>query len=44
MQIVRAFGIDALMQDKVFPVLFGDEGMPAVGAAQLRGREAVILL
>ena len=40
MQIVRAFGIDALVQDKVFAVFFRDEGMPAVRAAQLQEREA----
>ena len=40
MKIIRAFGIDALVDDKVFPILFGDEGISAVGAAQLYGRES----
>ena len=39
-EVVRAFGIDALVQDKVFAFLFWNKGMPAVGAAQLQGREA----
>ena len=44
MEIVRAFRVHTLMQDKKLPVLFGDEGIPAVRAAQLYRREAVILL
>ena len=40
MEIVRAFGIDALMEDEVFPLFFGNEGIPTVGTAQLYGREA----
>ncbi len=39
-KIVRAFGIDALVEDKVFPVLFGNEGISTVRAAQLYGGEA----
>ena len=44
MEIVRAFWVYALMQDKKFPVLFGNESVPTVRAAQLHGRETVILL
>ena len=43
-EIVRAFRVHTLMQDKKLPVLFGDESIPAVRAAQLYRREAVILL
>ena len=43
-EIIRAFRIHTLMQDKKFPVLFGNKGIPAVRAAQLYRREAVILL
>ena len=43
-EIVRAFRVYTLMQDKKFPVLFGDESVPAVGTAQLHGGETVILL
>ena len=43
-EIVRALRVHTLMQDKKLPVLFGDEGIPAVRAAQLYRREAVILL
>ena len=43
MKIVRTFGIDALVEDKVFPFFFGDEGISTVGAAQLYGREAVFV-
>lgn len=43
-EIVRAFRVYTLMQDKKFSVLFGDERVPAVGAAQFHGRETVILL
>lgn len=34
MEIVGTFGIDALVKDKVFPVLFVDKGITAVGTAQ----------
>ena len=44
MEIVRAFRVYALMQDKELPVFLRDEGIPAVRAAQLYRREAVILL
>lgn len=43
-EIVRAFRVHTLMQDKKLAVLFGDESIPAVRAAQLYRREAVILL
>ena len=43
-EIVRALRVHTLMQDKKLPVLFRDEGIPAVRAAQLYRREAVILL
>ena len=43
-EIVRAFRVHTLMQDKKLAVLFGNEGIPAVRAAQLYRREAVILL
>ena len=43
-EIVRTFRIYTLMQDKTFPVLFGNESVPAVRTAQLHGRETVILL
>ena len=38
-EIVRAFGVDALMEDKVSAFFFGDEGISTVRAAQLYGRE-----
>ena len=41
-EIVRAMGIDALVNDKVLPVFFGNEGIAAVGAAQFHGREAAL--
>ena len=44
MEIVRTFRVYTLMQDKKLPVLFRNESIPAVRAAQLQGREAVILL
>lgn len=39
-EVVGAFGIDTLVDDKVFPVFFGNEGISTVRAAQLHGREA----
>lgn len=42
-EIVRAFWVHTFMQDKKLPVLFRNESIPAVRAAQLQGREAVIL-
>ena len=36
-KIVRAFGIDALMEDKVFPFFFGGEGVCAVRADKADG-------
>ena len=38
-EVVRAFGIDALVDDKVFPVLFGNKSVSTVRAPQLHGRE-----
>ena len=43
-EIVRAFRVHTLMQDKKLPVLFGNESVPTVRTAQLYRREAVILL
>ncbi|MFQ6803639.1 MAG: hypothetical protein ACLRT5_01115 [Lachnospiraceae bacterium] len=34
-EIVRAFGIDALMEDEVFPVLLGNKSIAAVRAARV---------
>ena len=34
MEIVRAFAVNALVDDKVFTVLFVDQCLAAVGAAQ----------
>ncbi len=42
-EIVRTFGVHTFMQDKRFPVLFGNQSIPALRAAQFHGREAVIL-
>ena len=39
-KVVGAFGIDALVDDKVFPVFFGNESISTVRAPQLYGREA----
>ena len=39
-EIVGAFGIDALVDDKVFPVFFGNKGISTVRTPQLHGREA----
>ena len=36
-QVVGALGVDAFVEDEVLPVLFGDQGMAAVGASQLHG-------
>ena len=43
-EIVRAFRVHTLMQDKKLPVLLGNESVPTVRTAQLYRREAVILL
>ena len=43
-EIVRAFRVYTLMQDKKFSVLFGNESVPAVRAAQFQGRETIFLL
>lgn len=42
-EIVRAFRVHTLMQDKKLPVLFGDESIPTVRAAQFHRRKAVLL-
>ena len=42
-QVVGALGVDAFVEDEVLPVLFRDQGMAAVGAAQLHGGEAAVL-
>ena len=39
-EVVGAFGIDALVDDKVFAVFFWNEGISTVRAPQLHGREA----
>ena len=39
-EVVGAFGIDTFVDDKVFPVFFGDEGISTVRTPQLHGREA----
>ena len=44
MEIVRAFWVYALMQDKELPVFLRDKSIPAVGTAKFYGRKAVILL
>ena len=43
-EIVRAFRVYTLMQDKKFSVLFGNESVATVRTAQFHGRETVILL
>ena len=42
-EIVRAFGVYAFVDDKVFPVLLRDKGISAVRTAQLHGREAAFV-
>ena len=39
-EVVRAFRIDAFVEDEVLPLFLWDEGVAAVRAAQLHGREA----
>ena len=44
MEIVGTFLVDAFVEDEVFPVLFVDKGMSAVGTAQgIVPGEAVII-
>ena len=43
MEIVRAFGIDTLVDDKVFAVFFWNKSIPAVGTAQFHGGEAAFI-
>ena len=38
-KVVRTFGIDAFMDNEVFPVLFGNQGVAAMRTSQLYGRE-----
>ena len=40
-EIERAFGVDTFVYHEMFPGLVVDEGMAAVGAAQVQGRETV---
>ena len=42
-KIIRTFGIDTFMDNKVFTVLFTVQGVAAVGTAKIQGREAVAL-
>ena len=42
-EIVRASGVHAFVDDKVFAVFLRDKGIPAVGTAQLQGREAAFV-
>jgi len=39
-EVVRAFRIDTFVEDEVLPLFLWDEGVAAVRAAQLHGREA----
>ena len=43
MELVRAFGIDTLVDDKVFAVFFWNKSIPAVGTAQFHGGEAAFI-
>lgn len=43
-QVIGAFGVHAFVEDEVLPVLFGDQGIAAVWAVQLHGRETAVLL
>ena len=43
MKIVRASGIHTLMHDEVFSVLFGNQGVAAMGAAQLYRRKSAFI-
>lgn len=42
-EVIRAFGADTLIEDKMFPVLYGNEGVPAMGTVQLQGRETIFV-
>ena len=42
-EIIRASGVHAFMDDKVFPVFLRDKGIPAVGTAQLHGGETALI-
>lgn len=42
-QVIRAFGVHAFVEDEVLPILFGNQGVAAVGTAQLHGRETAVL-
>ena len=41
-EVVRAFGIDAFVENEVLTLFLWDEGVAAVGAAQLHGREPAV--
>ena len=43
MQVIGAFGVHAVVEHEVLPVLLGGQGMVAVWAAQFQGREAAVL-
>ena len=42
-KVVRTFGIDAFMDNEVFPVLFGNQGVAAMRTSQLYGREPAFI-
>ena len=42
-KVVRAFQINALMDDEVFSILFRNQGVATVGAAQLHRRESAFI-
>ena len=42
-KIVRAFGVDAFMEDEVFPFFFWDKGIAAMWAAQFQAGETAFL-
>ena len=41
-EVVRAFRVDTFVEDEVLPLLLWDEGVAAVRAAQLHGREPAV--
>ena len=42
-KVVRTCGIDAFMDNEVFPVLFGNQGVAAMRTSQLYGREPAFI-
>ena len=42
-EVVGAFGVDALVDDEVLAVCFGDQGIPTMGAPQLYRGEAAFI-